>query len=368
MKEKIVILVLIFAFFFSGSYSETVEKQLKTAEKSGFTDALSEETIGFLRKIGVDGISSEKLASLSFMDIANLVFQSFLSKLKEPFKAILSVTACAIICFVMQNLCENFSQTGKVVKAVTAVSVSSIILMPMRNVIQYSSDVIEECSNFMLGFIPVYSSAIVASGNISSAVGFRTLLLSASTVLSRLSSEIILPLICVYIAMCVVSSVSDVNIGEISKTVKNFAVWILTAATTVFSGILGLGTLISSAGDNTFSKTAKLVIGTAIPIVGGTVSDALSTVRGCLEITKNILGAYAIVAIAAIFLPAIVSLLSWKICLSISSGIGDAFGNKSLSSMLSAASAVMGIMLALIAMTSIMFIFSVSIMLMIGVK
>ena len=37
MKTKIIICVLIFAFFLSGSYSEIVDEQLKIAEKSGFS-------------------------------------------------------------------------------------------------------------------------------------------------------------------------------------------------------------------------------------------------------------------------------------------------------------------------------------------
>lgn len=368
MKTKLIILILIFSIFLSGSYSEIIDKQLETAEEKGFSDGLSEATKDILRKIGAENLSYENLASFSIKDVLTLISESFISKITEPFKAVFSITAGAIICSVIHNFCENFSQTGKIINAVTALSVSSVFLIPIKNTITNSVSVIEECSDFMLGFIPVYSSAIIASGNISSAAGFRTLMLGAVTVITRISGEIIAPLICIYIALCISSSVSDVNIGEISKTIKNFSVWLLTFLATVFSGILGLGTLISSSGDKALSKTAKLFIGTAVPIVGGTVSDAFTTVRSCLEITKNVLGTYAIFVISAIFLPSIISLLSWKICLSVSAGIGEILENKKLSSLLSAASGIMGIMLALIVTTAIMFIFSISIMIMTGVN
>ena len=122
----------------------------------------------------------------------------------------------------------------------------------------------------------------------------------------------------------------------------------------------------SSQGNIAFLKTAKLFVGTTVPIVGGTVSEALTTIKSCLEITKNILGSYGVVVIAVIFLPAIVSLLSWKICLSVSSIISGILENKSLSALLSSASSVMGIMLALVVITAVMLIFSVSIMLLTG--
>ena len=366
MKEKIIVLIILTALFLSGSYYETVEKQLDAAEKSGFTDSVSDETLDILKKIGIDGLSYEKLLSLSFKDIFSLLYESFIKKINEPIKAVFSITAAAIICSLAQSFCEISSPANKIINAVAALSASSVFLLPMKNSISSSVAVIGECSDFMLSFIPVYSSAIIASGNVSSATGFRTLMLSAVTVISRLAGEIIAPLICIYLALCIASSVSDVNISEISKTVKNFSVWLLTFSATVFSGILGLGTLVASSGDKALSKTAKLFIGSVIPIIGGTVSDAFSTLKGCLEITRNVLGTYAIVVIAVIFLPSAISLLSWKICLSVSSGISGLLESKILSSLLSSASAVMGILLALVVITAMMFIFSVSIMLMTG--
>lgn len=366
MKEKIIILIIIAAFLLSGSYYETVEKQLKDAEEGGFTDSLSEETLDNLEKIGVKGLSYEKLTSLSFQDIFMILYESFVKKINEPIKAVFSITAAAIICSLTQSFCGNFFQTEKIINAVAALSASSVFLLPMKKAISSSIAVIGECSDFMLSFIPVYSSAIIASGNVSSATGFRTLMISAVTVITRIAGEIIAPLVCIYFALCIASSLSDVNISEISKTINNFSVWLLTFSATVFSGILGLGTLVTSSGDKALSKTAKLFIGSAVPIIGGTVSDAYSALKGCLEITKNVLGTYAIVVIAAIFLPSALSLLSWKICLSVSSGISGILENKILSSLLSSASAVMGILLALVVITAIMFIFSVSIMLMTG--
>ncbi len=366
MKEKIIILIITAAFFLSGSYYETIEKQLDSAEKSGFSDNLSDETLNNLERIGIEGLSYEKLSSVSFEDIFIILYESFIKKFNEPIKAVFSTTAAAIICSLTKSFCENFLSTGKIINAVAALSASSVFLLPMKNAISSSVAVIDECSDFMLSFIPVYSSAIMASGNTSSAIGFRTLMISAVTVITRIAGEIIVPLICIYFTLCIASSVSDVNISEISKTVKNFSVWLLTFSATVFSGILGLGTLVTSSGDKALSKTAKLFIGSAVPIIGGTVSDAFSTLKGCFEITRNVLGTYAIVVIAVIFLPSVISLLSWKICLSVSSGISGILESKILSSLLSSASAVMGILLSLVVITAIMFIFSVSIMLMTG--
>ena len=367
MKIKIIIAILVLSLFLSGSYIEgDIEKNLEVAEKSGFLDSVSPETFEILEKAGIDGLDPEKLSSVSFYDLIKIILESFLSNIREPFEAVLTVFAAAVICSLIHNFCGDLSLGGKVTDAVSTVTAASIIIIPIKNAIEYSASVISECSEFMLGFIPVYSSAVTASGYVTSAAGFRTLMLSAATLISRLSGEIVLPLVCIYLALCVAGSVSDFEIGEISKSVKNFAVWILGISLTVFSGIMGLGTLVSASADGNFSKTAKFIINSAVPIVGSTVSDALASLKGCLNVTKNVLGVYAIFVIAAIFLPSLISLLSWKISLSVSSVLSGFFGVKSLSSLLTAASSVIGIMLSLVVLTSMMFIFSVSIMLMTG--
>lgn len=359
-----IIIILISAAILSGSYyQENAEKYLDTAKESGFTEKLPDEGKKALEELGIKGFDIENLSSLSYKDIFVFVAEQIIEKIKEPLYASAAVTACIIICALAGTFTDNMKISGKTINAVCAVTSSAIFIIPVKNVMFSSASVIKNCSDFMLGFIPVYSSAVAASGYVSSAAGFHSLMLAAVTIISETADRIIVPLIGIYLGISVAGSVSDIDMTEISKSVKNFAVWILGGAMTVFSGIMGLGTLAASSADGAFSKTAKFLIGTAVPVVGSTVSDAMSTVRSCLQITKNMLGIYAVLAVAVIFIPPIISLASWKISLYFSSIISSVFNNRNLSSLLSSASSVLGIMMALVILTGIFFIFAVFIML-----
>ena len=367
MKYKIILIILIFSVFLSGSYHEDIlEIQIETVKEHNLTKYLSEETSDTLKKLGLGNLDYETLFSYSAKDFVYLFFEKLMLKISEPIKAVLIITAAAIICAVADSFCDNFEHCGTVINSVSALSAASVFLFPIKDSIVSSANMITECSNFMLGFIPVYSSAITASGYVSSGIGYRTLMLGTATIISKIFGEIAVPLIGIYLAISIAGSVSGIKTGEIAKSVKNFATWLFCGIMVIFSGIMGLGTLVSASSDNVVSKAAKFIVGSAVPIVGGTVADSLSTVRSCLSITKNILGTYAIVIIVVIFLPSLISLFLWRVSLSVSSGIGDILGNKNLSSLLSSASSVVGIMLSLVTVTIIMFIFSVSIMLMTG--
>ena len=367
MKKIAVLFILISCFFLSGSYyEEQIENQLSSAEKNGFIEKIPEYAYETLEKLGIEGLDRENLSNIGFGDIANLVAESFYKKIKEPFKAVLSITAAALVCSIVSVFAEGSFKNNGVLSAVSSLSAASVFIVPVKNLISVSSETIIQCSDFMLSFIPVYASSLASSGYISSAAGYRTMMLGAVTVVSEISSEIITPLILIYLALCISGSVSGIDTEELSKSVKNLSVWILGTMMTVFSGLMGISTLVSSGADGAFSKTAKVLIGSAVPVVGSTVSEAVSAVRGCLIITKNFLGIYAVFAVAAIFLPTIAGILIWKICISVSSSITKIIGNKNLSALLSSVSAVLGIMLSLVVITGIMFIFSTAILLMTG--
>ncbi len=346
------------------TYDDAVSEQLDFAKENGVVSALPEEAERVLSALGIGEISPEALSDISFENALGLIAESFSEKIKAPFLAVLSVLAAGLVCSVINNFGSGEMKT--VYSTVCSLAAAAAVIIPVKNVISAAADVITDCSEFMLGFIPIYSSVIAASGGISAAAGYRTLMLGATTVIARLAGSVVVPLMCVYLALCAAGSISPVSISNISKSIKSFAVWVMGASTALFSGIMGIGSIVSSSADGAGAKAVKFVVGSAVPIVGGAISDALSAAKSCLLMTKNVLGAYAIVAAAVIFVPPIISAFVWRISLSVGSAVSEMLDNRELSSLLSASSAVMGIMLAMVSFTAIMFIFSVTIMIISG--
>lgn len=365
MKKVIILIILCFAIMLTGfKYDDTVQAEIDIAKESGIMNAIPSEVKEILESFGINDISAEELSGISFEEIFKLVAENLKSKIKAPFFAVLLACASGILCNVINNFGEGEMKT--VYSLVCTLAVASGVMIPLKNAIAYSANVITECSDFMMGFIPIYSSVIAASGSISSATGYRTLMLGTATVISRLASTVIVPLMCVYLALCIAGTMSPVNIGNISKGLKSITVWIMSISAALFSGIMGLGSIVSSSADGVGAKAIKFAVSSSVPVIGGTVSDALSAAKSCLVMTQNVLGAYAIVVAAVIFIPPIINAVIWKICLSAGSIAGDMLENNRLSLLFSAGAAVMGIMLAMLSITAIVFIFSVAIMILSG--
>ena len=112
MKYKTILIIIIFSVFLSGSYHENfLNEQIKTAENYNLTKSLSEETTKALENLGLSKINPEKLLSLSVKDFISLIAENLVLKIKDPFKAVLAITAASIICALMNSFFDN-SGTG----------------------------------------------------------------------------------------------------------------------------------------------------------------------------------------------------------------------------------------------------------------
>ena len=265
---------------------------------------------------------------------------------------------------ILQCLEDKTENTDTACQIVAMLVLSTTILLPLLDVIQSTEKMIAECCNFMLTFVPVYASTLAVCGQIATVTGYHTLVLGMTTVVSQSFSGLLVPFVSFYMALSVAGAIAPIELDGLTRSVKNGIIWILGLATALFSGVLGIGTLIGSSSDRLGSKAIRFVVGSSVPIVGGAVADTLAMVQSCLLLTKNVLGTYALIVTTVIFVPQILTILSWRICLFIGESVLGMVENRKLSALLSAASSAVSVLLAIVVLLAVLFIFSIAILLM----
>ena len=133
-----------------------------------------------------------------------------------------------------------------------------------------------------------------------------------------------------------------------------------------FTSLLALQSIISTAADGAGTKAAKFVVSSFVPVVGGALSDALTTVQGCIKLLKSGVGAFGLLAAAFIFLPVILQCCLWILSLNLCAGFGDIFALKEISGLLRACCRVLETMLAIIFCCMTIMIVSTVLVLVIG--
>lgn len=322
-----------------------------------------------LNSLDVNGADQDSFAKFTPVNLFNTVLDSLKQVAARPFKACVGIIAVLLACAMLSTLSSSINQQSmqKVFDIVAALSVSAIILIPITQCVSYCAKVIGESSNFMTAFLPVYSSLAIASGRPASGIASQALLLVVSQVLSKLTSSVFIPMVDIYLAFCVVGSVSpSINITGAAGFMKKVVTWALTLCLTIYSGILTVQGVIASAADNLTMKAAKFVIDGAVPIIGGTISDAMNTVISCTGLLKTTVGAYAIVVFILAYLPPVLECVVWMLAIDLSLAVADILGIKNMTGLLGAIKEAIKLISALVFASALAMIISVSIMLLVG--
>ena len=138
--------------------------------------------------------------------------------------------------------------------------------------------------------------------------------------------------------------------------------------TALLTAAYSLQTIISSAADSAAMRAAKYAASGMIPVVGGAVSGALSTLTSGLSYVKSVIGAGAVVSVVSIVLSPLVIMLLYRAALSLSSSICSLFSSDVAVKILHAYRAALDSLIAVYALSSCVIIFEIILFMKSGVS
>ena len=112
---------------------------------------------------------------------------------------------------------------------------------------------------------------------------------------------------------------SAIKVGDTITTIGGMvgkaAAWLLGISLTVFVAVLSFQSILSACADSVGGRMLRFSVSGFVPIVGGSLSEALYTVKGCLTMLRGSAGACGVLCAAAIVLPTLVQCVLWNVLL-----------------------------------------------------
>lgn len=277
------------------------------------------------------------------------LFYKAINKIHPSLNQALSICVCVILIVVMISVVENISGTVNIATEYAgALAVSATLLFNTNAMIQLTGDIIHEMCEYGKLLFPVMTAAVAAQGGISTSAAIYTGVSVFSSMLSMLIANVFLPMVYLYIGICVANSaLGDELLKNLRDMLKQVITWSLKILLTVFTTYISITGVISGATDAAALKAAKVTISTFVPVVGGILSDASEAVLVSVGFAKNAAGIYGIFAILAIFLKPFLQIGVHYLLLKIASGISCIFGSKRICALVGDFSAAMGLLLAM---------------------
>ncbi len=364
MVKKItafLIILFLFSFTVCAEESDIYSEQYKNSGVEELTEALPDEARDFLEQNELVLENADWVNNLSAQNVFTHIMEFVKSGGKTPLAVTISLIGIILISALISNNTSSSSALSAAVFA-TVAATAGIICVPIFSVIQTSVNAMKACTVFMTAFIPVFAVMVASSSAALTAVSSSATLLLATQVVSYITNFVIMPLMSGFLGVSIASNISPIiSKSGIADGIRKIAFWIMSLVSAVFIGVLSVQTAVNSAADNLTLKTAKFIIGSAVPFAGTVLSESLSTVTSSMSLLKSSVGIYGVVSLCVIFLPLIIELLLWRVGLIISSAVADLFSVGKISSLFRSIDSMMSLLIGIILLTLAMFIISLGV-------
>lgn len=317
-------------------------------EKSGapgLYDSLDGETRDLLSQAGVE--EGQIGSDLGLNGLFGALSRLIRDEIAAPLKAAASLLAVILLCRLAA--CLEEARLGKAAALVGALACAGIVAAPLAELIAGVQTAAQAASAFLVASVPVYAGLLAASGSAVTGSSYSLLTLAAGNAIPLLVSGLVLPLLSLFLALALVSSVSGAGLDRLAKSLYGFAKWALVLAVTVFSGFLSIQTALNAQVDAATSKAAKLAVSSAIPIVGSAFGDAIAAIQNSVHAVKSGVGAFGILAALCIFAPAAIRTALWVGVCTAGQIAGELFQAPKLGAFLGSCAGVARMLLAVLA-------------------
>lgn len=221
---------------------------------------------------------------------------------------------------------DSGALSGHASVGVTVIS-AVLIFGRLGEVIFSVSESLRQLSVFFSAIIPVMSGILLAGGNINSSAYQAFNMNVTLSAVSYVANTLLIPLVFAMFAIALMSSLEGGRISSVAKSLKSAFMWVMGIGTTVVIGAVSMQSIIAGAKDSAYLRAAKYAASGMIPVVGGVVSSALSTLAGGLIYVKSAVGVSAVMVIVGLSLAPLITLLLYRFALSVSISFLDFMGS-----------------------------------------
>ena len=370
MKRICVITVALIAILLFRTNSYAVEEidnneMLKEQEQEYGISGFISESSKYSDEINLSKIFEEGLSgNIDNNKILNIVFSILGDNLKNSLFTLSGIIIIVIINSILKSISENLgnSSVSKIAYFTQYILIVTLIMKNFSDIINSVKTAVGDLAGFAYTLIPLLTSLMVATGNITTSSMIEPILLSMVGFISAFITNVVIPLVLVATALGIVSKLSDeVHIAKLSKLINKGSVWVLTTVLAIFIGLASLESGLTSGVDDITKKAGKSIISASVPVVGGILGDAIDTIVGYSNIIKNATGLVGIVVVLCICLKPIISLTTLTIAYKLSSALCEPIAEKKVTELIEQMANTFKVLLAVMFTITVMIIIGLAI-------
>ncbi len=266
--------------------------------------------------------------------------------LPELWRGIAQLLAVTLLCGMASLSDSGPAQTAA--RVAGCLGIAGLCTSELSGMAALAEQTLGEIGDFSALLVPVLASALTASGGVGSGGALYAGTVLFISILTRLIRSVLIPAAYAYLFLAAAQcAIGDERLERL-RTLCGWGIsTALKAVVGLFTAYLTLTGLLAGASDEAALRAAKSVLSTAIPVVGGIISDASQAVLTSAGLIRNAAGAFGLLGVLAMGLTPFLRLAVQYLMLKIAAAVAF-WAQKEHGKLLECAAAAMGYMLAMV--------------------
>lgn len=362
----ITVLVCIFTFSCSATGLDEQYNELYTLLEIEDVEDLTKDEINKYTEAELEIENPESFWQINGFELIKNVITKAVSIDGSSLNILSLVLIITIVYTLTTSLVERKKSLAVSYDTVTSTVCALLLLSPISMLIYDVCEAVRSCCVFMNAFIPVYAAMFMVMGKNASSASYSTLMFTVTQVFTILADKVFAPLSGVMLTASVGSTFGSIS-KRFYELLKKTMVISLSTSMGIFITVLNLQTAISTPSDTVGIKTVKTALGALVPIVGSALSDSVSVLIAGAGTLKSTLGAYAVISVVVLIVPALIRLLIWRITAALCCAILELGGAEAAVNIVKCFGSVITLMISVMLCVAVAYILSVILTLSAGV-
>ncbi len=306
---------------------------------------------------------------MSISAIIKSIFGAFLNEARGSIVLLLSVIAISLLFSFLNNMNGDFASMNVSETAffVCYLILATLLLKAFNQASALVVSSVKSVASFINASSPILMSMLICGGAVGSASVINPVILFATQIVSVISEKLLVPLLYSSAALYIVSEINEtIKVSKFADFLKKTVKWCLCLMLTIFSGVLGIQGFCAATLDGAAAKTARYLVGTAVPVVGGILSDTIETLVGCSNIIKNATGAAGMIAVLIIATVPVIKILAVSVTFHLGAAVLEPMADRRISNVISSLASIISLMAAIIVTAAVMFIICIGMVMCLG--
>lgn len=325
-------------------------------------DALSPDAQALLEQLDEDTADSGTLSKG-----AAKLWDNACRLLAAEFRSSLRVMVVLLGAVLLYGVAEGSFQAAEHPLMANFVPLSFVLVITMtaagdvQTMMGAGTETMEQLDVLSTALLPSLAAAVAASGGIVSAGVRQVATVFFANLLMTLIHSVLLPLVYFYVAASAADAMLPGNpLKRIAAGIKKVVTWALTGALVLFTGYLTISGAAATSADALTLQVTRTVISTAVPVVGGIISQASGSVLSGAGLLKNSIGIFGMLAVLATCLTPFLRLAVQYLLYKITAFLAGTAGNGTLVELIDALGSAFGLMLGMVGSCALLLLISIT--------